>query len=353
MIDLRSDTLTLPTEEMRNVIANALVGDDCYVEDSSVIELEEYCKQLFHVEDALFVPTGTMANQLAIKSQVTEGNEVITETNYHINFYESASIAMLSRVVLHTCRTADGILRVEHVEELIHSKPRGPFYAHPQLVSIENTINYYQGKIFPLKVIEQLYGFTREKNISLHMDGARLFNAHVATNIPLRDYAKFVDSLSVCFAKGLGAPFGSMLMGRKEVISKARIYRKQFGAGFHQIGMYAAAALYALKHHISHLRTDHLLTKKLAMMLSKIDGLYVDPRAVETNMIFFHVNNFHISSFEFVDRCKKKGLLLFPWLSDEVRIVVSRNVNEKDIDEAANIIEAVCKELTRGVMYVS
>ena len=353
MIDLRSDTLTLPTEEMRNVIANALVGDDCYREDSSVIQLEEYCKRLFHVEDALFVPTGTLANQLAIKSQVTEGNEVITETNYHINFYESASIAMLSRVVLHTCRTVDGILRVEHVEELIHSKPRGSFYAHPQLVSIENTINYYQGKIFPLKVIEQLYEFTREKNISLHMDGARLFNAHVATNIPLNDYAKFVDSLSVCFAKGLGAPFGSMLMGKKEVISKARIYRKQFGAGFHQIGMYAAAAMYALRHHISRLRIDHLLTKKLAMMLSKIEGLHVDPHAVETNMIFFHVNNFHISSSEFVDRCKKKGLLLFPWLPDEVRIVVSRNVNEKDIYEAANVIEAVCKELTRGVMYVS
>lgn len=352
MIDLRSDTLTLPTEEMRKVIADAIVGDDCYGEDGSVVELEEYCKQLFCVEDALFVPTGTMANQLTIKSQVTEGNEVITETNYHINFYESSSIAMLSRVVLHTCKTDDGILNVEHVEGLIHSKPRGPFYAYPQLISIENTINYYQGKVFPLKVIEQLYEFTREKNISLHMDGARLFNAHVATDIPLSNYAKYVDSLSICFAKGLGAPFGSMLMGKKEMISKARIYRKQFGAGFHQIGMYAAAALYALKHHISHLCTDHLLTKKLAMMLSEIEGLSIDPDAVETNMIFFRVNNLHTNSWQFVDRCKKKGLLLFPWLSDTVRIVVSRNVTEKDIYDAVHIIDAVCKELTRGVMYV-
>nr|WP_256368958.1 GntG family PLP-dependent aldolase [Anoxybacillus sp. EFIL] len=350
---MRSDTLTLPTEEMRKVIADAIVGDDCYGEDGSVVELEEYCKQLFCVEDALFVPTGTMANQLAIKSQVTEGNEVITETNYHINFYESSSIAMLSRVVLHTCKTDDGILNVEHVEGLIHSKPRGPFYAYPQLISIENTINYYQGKVFPLKVIEQLYEFTREKNISLHMDGARLFNAHVATDIPLSNYAKLVDSLSICFAKGLGAPFGSMLMGKKEMISKARIYRKQFGAGFHQIGMYAAAALHALKHHISHLCTDHLLAKKLAIMLSEIEGLSIDPDAVETNMIFFHVNNLHTNSWQFVDRCKKKGLLLFPWLSDIVRIVVSRNVTEKDIYEAANIIEAACKELTRGVTYVS
>lgn len=151
MIDLRSDTLTLPTEEMREIIANATVGDDCYGEDMSVNELEQYCKQIFGVEDALFVPTGTMANQLAIKTQVSEGNEVITETNYHINFYESASVAILSSVVLNTYRTVDGILKVEHVEELIHSKPRGAFYAQPQLVSIENTINYHQGKIFPIE----------------------------------------------------------------------------------------------------------------------------------------------------------------------------------------------------------
>lgn len=242
---------------------------------------------------------------------------------------------------------------MEHVEELIHSKPRGAFCAQPQLVSIENTINYYQGKIFPEEALKQLYEFTREKNMSLHMDGARLFNAHVATNIPLSYYAKFVDSLSVCFAKGLGAPFGSMLMGKKEVINKARIYRKQLGTGFHQIGMYAAAALYALKNHIPRLLTDHLLTKKLAIMLSKIKSINIDPSAVETNMIFFNVSNFNVNSFEFVDRCKEKGLLLFPWLPDTVRIVVSRNVNDKDIYDTADIIESVCKELTRGIVYVS
>ncbi len=166
MIDMRSDTLTKPTKEMRSAIHNVLVGDDCYGEDPNVNSLESHCKELFDVEAALFTPSGTMSNQIAIKAQVEEGNEVITHANYHINFYESASTAMLSRAVLNCTRTENGILDTKDVDYLVHSKPRGPLYSKVQMVTIENTINYYQGKTFPLENIKELHSYTKRTKLN-------------------------------------------------------------------------------------------------------------------------------------------------------------------------------------------
>ncbi|WP_018665446.1 threonine aldolase family protein [Heyndrickxia acidiproducens] len=352
MIDLRSDTLTIPSEEMREVMRFAEVGDDCYSEDGSVNRLEAYCKELFGAEDALFVSSGTMANQLAVKTQVEEANEVITEANYHISFYESGQTASLSRVVLNTVRTVDGVLRVDDIEKAIKSKPRGFMYAQPQLVTIENTINYYQGKIFPLEEIKKIRSFTSTRNISLHLDGARLFNAHIATGIPLKAYAKEVDTLSVCFAKGLGAPFGSMLMGKRSIITSALKYRKHFGGGLHQVGIYAAAALYALNNNLGGIHEDHRLTKKLAALLSEISEFGICPKRIETNMIFFDVGNIGVSSYEFIESCKKKGLLLFPWLPGIVRVVMHRNISEEQVEQAARIIKDVYASFKRSCLYV-
>lgn len=348
MIDLRSDTLTLPTEEMRQVMRTAVVGDDCYGEDESVNRLENYCKQLFEVEDALFVPTGTMSNQLAIKSQVNEGNELITDIRYHVSFYESASTVLLSRVVLNAVKSSDGILTVEDIEQAIESKPRGKLYAQPQLVTIENTVANYQGKVFPLEQIQRLYVFTQANDLALHLDGARLFNAHVATGIPLSEYANSVDSLSVCFAKGLGAPFGSVLMGRKDVIERARKHRKQFGGGLHQSGVYAAAAMYALQHHLPRIEEDHRLTKMLAEKLSEIRELNLHIDEVETNMIFLDLSHLGFSAEELITECKKHHLLLFPLLPNIARIVVHRQNGQEDVLKAAEIIKNVVRKMKRS-----
>lgn len=347
MIDLRSDTLTTPSEMMKQVMINANVGDDCYGEDESVNILESYCRELFQVEDALFVPSGTMSNQLAIKSQVEEGNEVITEVNYHISFYESAPTVMLNRVVLNTTKTSDGLLNAALVEELIHAKPRGYLYAEPQLVSIENTINFYQGKVFPLEIIKELRDFTRQHNLALHLDGARLFNAHVATGIPLKEYAQNVDTLTVCFAKGLGAPFGSMLMGKEETIENARKYRKQFGGGLHQIGMYAKAAHFALENNMYRLYEDHRLTRKL----NNIDGISINEDEIQTNMLFIDISKLEINSETFAEHCKEHGVLVFPWFPNVIRAVIHQHIEEEDIQIAAEIIGSSVKRFSKELCY--
>jgi threonine aldolase len=349
MIDLRSDTLTEPSEMMRKVMYDAQVGDDCYGEDESVNMLEEYCKELFQVEGALFVPSGTMSNQLAIKSQVDEGNEIITEVNYHISFYESASTVMLNRVVPNTTKTSDGLLRTDIVEELINAKPRGYLYAQPQLITIENTINYYQGKVFPLDLIKELKDFTEANNLNLHMDGARLFNAHVATGIPLDVYAQSVDTFTVCFAKGLGAPFGSMLMGNGETIKIAKKYRKQFGGGLHQIGMYARAAHFALKNNIQRLHEDHRLTKLLAQDLNSNDEININEDEVQTNILFIDISKLGVDSEKFAGMCKERGVLVFPWLPHIVRAVVHQHINELNIIIAAKVIKDVIGELSGNI----
>jgi len=243
MIDLRSDTVTLPDKSMRKIIFSAEVGDDAYGEDKSVNILQDYCKELFQVEDALFVTSGMLSNRLAIMSQVEKGDEVITEYNYHINFFDSAAFASICNVVLNTIQTKNGIITCSDVKQVIDSKPRYYYFSQPKLVSIENTINGWVGKIFPIHEIKKLRLFTKESNMSIHLDGARIFNAHVETNIPLAEYAQQVDTMSICLSKGLGSPYGSVLMGKKEIIDKARRYRVWLGGGVHQVGFNAKNSL--------------------------------------------------------------------------------------------------------------
>lgn len=341
MIDLRSDTFTVPTQAMRERMAFAEVGDDYYREDKSANRLEDYCKELFGKEGALFTTSGMLSNQLAVVSQVQRGNEVVTEYNYHINLYESAQHATFSQIVLNGRETADGVLRVPDVERAVASKPRESVYSQVELISIENTINHRQGKIFPFEELEKLRRYTRERGYLLHMDGARLFHSHVATGIPLSVYAGLVDTLNVCFSKGLGAPFGSMLLGPKETVEKARRLRVWYGSGFHQIGIYAEAAYFALTKHLPNLAEDHRLAKLMAEKLFRCTDLRIDPEAVETNMIFLDVRPLGLSVQEFEKKCGDKGLLVLGFPPDRIRLVISRNTNEKEILEAASIIEAI------------
>ena len=346
MIDLRSDTVTTPTFPMREFMAKAVVGDDAYGEDKSVNKLQNYCKELFHVEDALFVTSGMLANRLAILTQTSPGDEVITDYSYHINFFDSAAAASVCHVVLNTCHTSDGILTANTVEKALLSKPRYINFAQARLVSIENTINGHAGKIFPFEEIIKLKFYTEQKNLSLHLDGARLFNAYVETTIPLCEYAKYTDTLSVCFSKGLGAPFGSVLMGKKEVIEKARRFRGWLGGGGHQVGFYASGALYALQNHIPCLKKDHELTQLFVSKLKRILEIDVDIEP-ETNIVQFSIKRLFTTNDIFLDLCQQKGLLLFPWLPTIIRAVIHRPLTEQDIKKAITIIQEVICEINK------
>jgi len=229
------------------------------------------------------------------------------------------------------------ILRPQHIEEALQSKQRYDYFAQPKLVSLENSINGWAGKIFPFEDIKAVYNFAKQNGLSVHLDGARLFNAHVETGISLSEYASYADTLSVCFSKGLGAPYGSMLMGSREIINKARRFRIWLGGGVHQAGIQAAAAYYAVTHHIDSLKRDHELAKYLAQMLLDIPEVSLNYDAVETNMVQITVDN----SDTFMDQCAKQGLLLFPWVPGVVRAVIHRHITRNDIEKAAAIIRNV------------
>lgn len=338
MIDLRSDTVTQPCEAMRRYMLEAPVGDDAYQEDASVNLLQDYCKELFQVEDALFVTSGMMANRLAFLSQTNPGDEVITDYYYHVNFFDSAPMTAFAGIVLNTKHTSDGIIRPQDIEQAINSKQRYDYFAQPKLISLENSINGWTGKIFPFEILESIYQLAQAKNLSVHLDGARLFNAHIATKIPLHEYAKQTNTLSVCFSKGLGAPYGSMLMGSKEVLKEARRYRIWLGGGVHQSGMQAAAAYFAIKHNLLRLEEDHKLAQYFANHLISISEIELLNPVVETNMVQFKL---HEPRDKFLEICSQHGLLLFPWMPGVYRAVIHKHISRCDLDKAAEILQHI------------
>lgn len=344
MIDLRSDTVTQPCEGMRAYMTKAPVGDDAYGEDKSVNLLQDFCKDLFGKEDALFVTSGMMANRLAFLTQTSPGDEVITEASYHVNFFDSAPMASFAGVVMNPCRTHDGILRDSDVEKALFSKQRYDYFAQPKLISIENSINGWAGKIFPFEEMQSLYKLSQQQNISLHLDGARLFNSHVLTNISLQTYASYADTVSVCFSKGLGAPYGSILMGTKELIHRAKKFRLWLGGGVHQAGMLAAGAYYALKHNLERLKEDHQLAVYFAQKLKDIDEVQLTEDKIETNMVQFSLEKSSMKVDVFMERCSQKGLHFFPWLPNVMRAVVHRQITEEDLNKATEIIKSVLSE---------
>lgn len=344
MIDLRSDTVTKPCDKMRAYMLQAPVGDDAYQEDESVNLLQDYCKNLFEVEDALFVTSGMMANRLAFMSQTAPGDEVITEYSYHVNFFDSAPMSAIAGVVMNPCHTIDGILRPSDVEKALNSKQRYDYFAQPKLVAVENSINGWAGKIFPLEVLQSLYQLTQEKRLRLHLDGARLFNAHIATGVPLSEYARYTDTLSVCLSKGLGAPYGSILMGTKETIDKARKYRIWLGGGVHQTGIQAAGGYYALNHNLGRLIEDHQLAQYFASLLCEIPEIRVNNNPIETNMVQFTLKSSITDPDHFLDRCSQKGLLLFSWVPRVVRAVIHRHISREALEAASLIIQDVLGE---------
>ena len=341
LIDLRSDTITKPSAAMRDAMANAEVGDDVYGEDPTVNKLEDMAAELLGKEGGLFVPTGVMGNQLSIRLHTRPGDEVIVEGSSHIIRYEGGSASSLSGVQLCCIPGNRGRLSVESVEAAI--RPRDLHNPSTTLVCLEQTHNVGGGSIYPLETIHHITEVARNQGLALHLDGARLFNAVVKTGVSPIDYARSFDTVTFCLSKGLGAPVGSIVVSDKERIAKLRRLRKIFGGGMRQVGIIAAAGLYALKHNIPRLVEDHTHAIRLATVLQDIPGVVVDVEAVETNMVMFQVPGSRKSTEELLADCRQAGVLMNSVGDRSFRLVTHMDVNHQDIEEAGKVINRVLR----------
>ncbi|HLH54220.1 MAG TPA: low-specificity L-threonine aldolase [Verrucomicrobiae bacterium] len=337
VIDLRSDTVTKPTPAMREAMARAEVGDDVFGDDPTVKELESETASLLGKEAALFTASGTMANQLAIRAQTEPGDEILVEANAHIYYYEAGGPAALSGVMCRCLNGERGIFSPEAIEAVI--RPVDPHFPRTRMVCLENTHNRGGGKIWSVDQVKEVAVAARKHELLVHLDGARLWNACVAAGVGERDYAAPCDTISVCFSKGLGAPVGSALVGSAVVIERARRFRKMLGGGMRQAGIIAAGALYALRHHRARLAEDHSNARLLATGLAEINGLELDPRDVESNMVRFRVRT--ISAQLLVNRLKEHGVLVLPVSADTIRAVTNLMVTSDDMRRAVKIVASV------------
>jgi len=331
-IDLRSDTVTKPTAEMRKAMAGAEVGDDVYGEDPTVNALQEKVAKVLGKEASIYVASGTMANQLAIKSHTQPGDELIMEATSHPYNFEGGGIAAISGVQAYCLQGIRGILEASQIESAV--RPQDHHYPLTRLICIENTHNRGGGSIYPLKKMEEIYRFAKSKGLLVHLDGARLWNASVATGIKPHEYAEHADSVSVCISKGLGAPVGSLVAGTKAFIDRVHRFRKMVGGGMRQAGILAAAGIYALDHHFDRLKEDHENAKRLALGLREIKGISINPDHVETNILIFGVAQTGMPSIELRDAMKKEGVLMNALGGQQIRLVTHLDVTREDIDKA-------------------
>ena len=340
MIDLRSDTVTVPTDGMRKAMARAEVGDDVYGEDPTVNRLQDMVASLLGKRFALFVPSGTMANQLAIRSQTQPGQEVIVESASHIIRYEQGAAGALAGVQLHWVPGERGLMNAEQVEAAI--RPKDPHSIPTALICLENTHNAGGGTIYPLSTIEKIRTVAVKHGIPMHLDGARLMNAVAATTLPPAAYAQHFETVSMCLSKGLGAPVGSLLVSSDQhIIDRARRFRRMYGGAMRQAGILAAAGIYALEHHITRLTEDHTHAKKLARQLQQIPSLQVAPQHVETNIVIFQIIDQRRSPAEIVAALKQEGVLINAIGGSSYRAVTHLNISAKQIDEAGAMFARV------------
>ena len=343
MIDLRSDTVTKPSPAMREAMATAEVGDDVFGEDPTVNRLQETAARLLGKEAALFVPSGTMANQLSVRLHTRPGDEIIVEAGAHVVRYESGAAAGLSGVQTCWLQGTRGVLQPEQIETAI----RPPEYHNPPttLICLENTHNRGGGTIFPLDTIKAIRKVAEARGIAMHLDGARLFNAVVATGIPAAEYARHFETVSFCLSKGLGAPVGSLICADKERIVKLRRLRKMFGGGMRQAGILAAAGLYALERNIARLAEDHAHAKRLAASLVGLPGVRITPEHVETNIVVFDISETRRTADEILTSLKADGLLLVPFSPTTLRAVTHLDVSRDQIEQACAILKKVFTRL--------
>ncbi|MEM5406343.1 MULTISPECIES: threonine aldolase family protein [Paraburkholderia] len=345
MIDLRSDTCSQPTDAMRQAMASAVVGDDVYGDDPTVKQLEREVAALLGKEDAVYMVTGTMTNQVAIRAHTEPGDAVLFDQHAHVYILEGGAPAAFSGVLPRLLPGVRGVFSPKDVLDALGSPHRffpSTIPAPIKLLCLENTHNIGGGKIWPIDRLADVCDVARSKGIVLHLDGARLWHASAATNIPEREYAKHFDTVSVCFSKALGAPIGSALAGPRDFIARARRFKQQIGGGFRQAGIIAAAALYALRNHRERLQEDHEHARLLANGIAGLPGISLDVATVETNIVRFGISS--LPAGEFVDQLHARGLYVLPSGADGVRAIPYLNISRQQILEAIEIIASVAEE---------
>jgi threonine aldolase len=342
MIDLRSDTVTQPTTEMREAIAKAKVGDDVFGEDPTINYLQEKIKKLTGKEAALFVASGTMGNQVCIKTHTQPGNEIILEHNSHIYNYECGAPAVLSNVQVMPIKGDRGSFTLDQVQEVI--RPQNVHHPVTALICIENTHNREGGTIFPFEEIKRISTFAKDNDIRLHLDGARLWNASITTGISIADYCQYFDSVSLCFSKGLGAPVGSVIAGTTDFIERAHYHRKVFGGGMRQAGILAAAALYAMDNNIQRLKDDHRRAKLLGRYIAQLPGIEIEMKSLQTNIVIFDVRNSRYNGRQVIERLEKNGIKMLTFAGTKIRAVTHLQITDADIDNTQRALKEIFTE---------
>jgi threonine aldolase len=333
VIDLRSDTVTKPSKEMRDAMAYAEVGDDVFGEDPTVVKLQEAAAEILGKEKALYVSSGCLSNQLALKAHTEMGDEVIMEQDAHMFNYETAAPSIMSAVQVKTILGVRGVFRAEELPP--HIRPDVYYMPKTRVICIENTHNRAGGAIFPIEEIKKISAFCKERGIIFHLDGARLWNAAVATGISMRDWAQYFDSVSVCFSKGLGAPVGSAICGTKEFVTRAHKWRKVFGGGMRQSGIIAAGALYAVQNNVERLKEDHEKAKYFSQELSKIKSFEIDLESVQTNIVLVDVQKTGKTPEEIINAAKKEGILISAGTFTKFRALMHLDVSMEQVKFAA------------------
>ncbi len=334
-IDLRSDTVTKPSEKMRAAMAKAEVGDDVYGEDPTVNRLEQRAAEILGKEAGLFVPTGTMGNTIAVKLHTNHGEEVIAEARSHLTDFELSMMAWFSGCLARTVRTDDGIMSWRQIETAL--RPKSSHNAPTTLIALENTHNMHGGTVYPVETIDEICAEAHRKGIKVHIDGARIFNASAAIGVPVSRIAREVDTVMFCLSKGLGAPVGSMLVGTKDAMEQARLYRKRLGGGMRQAGVLAAAGLIALEDSPARLGEDHRNARHLAQQLAELPGIQIQPPRIQTNILIFDISGLHLSTAEFSKELKRRGVLANGISATAMRMVTHVDVTRDDCERAAGL----------------
>ena len=330
MIDLRSDTVTRPTEGMRRAMAEAEVGDDVYGEDPTVARLQERVAGLLGFEAAIFTPTGSMANVLALAALTGHGQEVLCESRAHILRAELGAHGALTGMTSRTWSNARGQVDLDAIRGM-HAPDMGPFFVRTTAISVENTHNFAGGTVLPIDDLRRLREYADEVGCAVHIDGARIWNAHVATGTPLEAYGAIADTMAVCLSKGLGAPIGSLMLGSAEQVADARVLRKRLGGGMRQVGVLAAAGLYALDHHLERMAEDH----EHARLLAEACGS--DPALTETNIVVVDVPD----AQAVVDAARDQGVLVGAVGPTKVRMLTHLDVDRADVEQAAKVLAEI------------
>ena len=338
VVDLRSDTVTRPGREMRAAIAAAEVGDDVYGEDPTVRALEEAVAELFGRQTALFVPTGTMANQISLRLSCPPASEVLADADAHLVTYEGGAAALLSGIQTRTIVSPRGLLDPDAVAAQL--RPVDWHVVATRAVTVENTHNRGGGAVYPLGTLQRLRELTAAQGVALHCDGARLWNAHVASGVPLPTYGELFDVISVCLSKGLGAPVGSLVICDADRYQEARENRHRFGGAWRQAGVLAAAGLYAVRRHIDRLADDHARAQRLAQALAEAVPGVCDLAAVETNMVLLDLAPAGISAAELEEKARAEGVLISGMGGDVVRLVTHLDVDDAGCTRAMDVLTA-------------